>query len=410
MKHLFFLLSLLLVINLYSHGSASSINSNNEYTNKIIFPDIEDGVTVISDLHTHSVFSDGHVWPNIRVEEAIRNGLDLIAITEHLEYQPHIDDIPHPDRNKSFYEAKNAAKNKEIIVINGSEITREFPPGHINAIFINDANKLLNIDYGRLDEANKYIETLPEDIKETYAKQPWFTQAVLANLWSPVEALKIAKTQGAFTFWNHPAWSEESRNSLNDLTEMHREMIDSNLLDGIEVVNGNHYSEEAFKVALVNNLTLIGTSDVHDLIDWDYPSIENKHRPVTLIFAKNKTKDSIKEALLNDKTAIWWKNTLLAKPKNMQSLLKVSIIVDKVKHLVDQAVTEVTLVNRSDVGFNLQNIDSQTFDNAENIIHLPPHGKIKLGINDYDDEKGFYLKFKVLNALTAPRINPVISL
>ena len=165
MKHLFFLLSLLLVINLYSHGSASSINSNNEYTNKIIFPDIEDGVTVISDLHTHSVFSDGHVWPNIRVEEALRNGLDLIAITEHLEYQPHIDDIPHPDRNKSFYEAKNAAKNKEIIVINGSEITREFPPGHINAIFINDANKLLNIDYGRLDEANKYIETLPEDIK-----------------------------------------------------------------------------------------------------------------------------------------------------------------------------------------------------------------------------------------------------
>ena len=30
-------------------------------------------------LHTHSVFSDGHVWPRIRVAEAIRDGLDAMA-------------------------------------------------------------------------------------------------------------------------------------------------------------------------------------------------------------------------------------------------------------------------------------------------------------------------------------------
>ena len=61
----------------------------------IIFPDVEGRLTLISDLHTHSVFSDGHVWPNIRVSEAQRNGLDVLAITEHLEYQPHISQIPH---------------------------------------------------------------------------------------------------------------------------------------------------------------------------------------------------------------------------------------------------------------------------------------------------------------------------
>ena len=65
----------------------------------IRFPDVEGYHTLVVDLHTHSVFSDGHVWPKIRVGEALRDGLDALAITEHLEWQPHRADIPHPDRN-----------------------------------------------------------------------------------------------------------------------------------------------------------------------------------------------------------------------------------------------------------------------------------------------------------------------
>lgn len=49
----------------------------------------EKGYWVSTDLHIHTVFSDGNVWPTLRVEEARREGLDLIAMTEHLEYQPH---------------------------------------------------------------------------------------------------------------------------------------------------------------------------------------------------------------------------------------------------------------------------------------------------------------------------------
>ena len=64
-----------------------------------------------ADLHTHSVFSDGSVWPDIRVKEAIRENIDLLAITEHLEYQPYKEDIPHPDRNRSFILADTIAKS-----------------------------------------------------------------------------------------------------------------------------------------------------------------------------------------------------------------------------------------------------------------------------------------------------------
>ncbi len=90
----------------YAHGYWDSISTFRIQERKIQFPDTEDFLIIVADLHTHSVFSDGHVWPNIRVEEALRDGLDLIAVTEHLEYQPHQIDIPHPDRNRSFHVAK----------------------------------------------------------------------------------------------------------------------------------------------------------------------------------------------------------------------------------------------------------------------------------------------------------------
>ena len=48
-------------------------------------PDIPGYVTLKCDFHIHTVFSDGLVWPTVRVEEAWRQGLDGIAMTDHLE-------------------------------------------------------------------------------------------------------------------------------------------------------------------------------------------------------------------------------------------------------------------------------------------------------------------------------------
>ena len=58
---------------------------------------------------------------SLRFEEDARrellHGVDALAITEHLEYQPHRADIPNEDRNKAFEEAKAAASDKNIIII-----------------------------------------------------------------------------------------------------------------------------------------------------------------------------------------------------------------------------------------------------------------------------------------------------
>ena len=113
-----------------------------ENTRAIQFPDIPGYVTLKCDLHMHTVFSDGSVWPDIRVQEALRDGLDAISITDHIEYQPKQQDIPHTDRNQGYELTKKAAKGTTLMVIPGTEITRSMPPGHFNAIFVKDVNAL----------------------------------------------------------------------------------------------------------------------------------------------------------------------------------------------------------------------------------------------------------------------------
>ena len=109
--------------------------------NEIRVPDPEGYRTLKCDFHIHTVFSDGLVWPTVRVDEAYREGLDAIALTEHLEYRPHRQDII-ASHNRSYEIAEKTARNNQVILIRGSEITRPMAPGHFNAIFLSDCDAL----------------------------------------------------------------------------------------------------------------------------------------------------------------------------------------------------------------------------------------------------------------------------
>src|SRR5512138_3874216 len=102
---------------------------------EIHLPDILGYKTLKCDFHMHTVFSDGLVWPTVRVDEAWREGLDAISITDHIEYQPHKGDIPK-NLNRSYDIALPRAKERGILLVKGTEITRDTPPGHFNALFI----------------------------------------------------------------------------------------------------------------------------------------------------------------------------------------------------------------------------------------------------------------------------------
>ena len=62
---------------------------NNSARKEIVIPQVN-GYTVYKvDLHTHTMFSDGRVTPEWRVEEAWQDGLDAVAITDHRENRPY---------------------------------------------------------------------------------------------------------------------------------------------------------------------------------------------------------------------------------------------------------------------------------------------------------------------------------
>ena len=406
---LYFSFIFLISLNLFSHGKVNSIDEILDNDRLIIFPDTKNFVVISSDLHTHSAFSDGHVWPNLRVAEAVRDGIDLLAITEHLELQPHKNDIPHEDRNRAFEIAKDSAVDENLIVINGTEITRKFPPGHINAVFVKDANKLIRIDRSKQPEVDQFIDSLPKDLIQDYIDEPWLNDGVLAAMWPIEETLMEAKNQDAFVFWNHPAWSSEEESSDKLLHEIHTDLFNQNLIHGIEVVNGIWFSDEAFQIAIDYDLTIMGTSDVHGLIDWDYLQRPNGHRSVTLILSKDRTEESIKEALFNGRTVVWYKNNLIGKNENILEIIEACLSIKSAKFKGKTNVLLVEIENISDVNFQFRVNDGQLIENNPNIFSVLPHGITKIEIGNSKSTK-VNLGLDVLNAFIRPNTHPQIVL
>lgn len=382
------------LILLASHASAHGVASEPDEVDedrKIVFPDTEQYKTIVLDPHTHSVFSDGHVWPRIRIGEAQRDGLDAIAITEHLEWQPHLEDIPHPDRNRSYDEAASAAEGSDLIVIRGSEITRDAPASHINAIFINDANDLIKV-------------TPPDD--------PYNPRAYYRKLseWPAQEVINAANDQGAFLFWNHPYWASDFPNGIPEIPEFHISNAKNGLLHGIEIANGTSYSEETFQIALDHDLTLMGVSDVHNLIDWDYEPHTGGHRPVTLVLAEERSQDAIKAALFDKRTVVWFKNMLIGRPEHLNPLLQSSLRMGSATYPENWEVLVVTLSNHSDADFQLMNKSDYTFYTDTDLVEVPAHETVKLYVKTGVKVEDIELTFDVLNTLTAPKQKASITM
>jgi len=386
--------TLLLLVIISINYSAIYGQKTEKYTRKIFFPDIDGYKTLLTDFHQHTVFSDGSVWPTIRVEEAIKDGLDAISLTEHLEYQPYSKDIPNPDRNrayniaKSFAENKNKSLDRKLIVINGQEITRSMPPGHINAIFLNDANKLLH----------------PKD---------------------SLKGILAANKQDAFVFWNHPAWPAQRSDGIAKLDEFHKYLIEKKLLHGIEVVNELYYSEEALKLALENDLTIMGTSDIHGLVDWLFKVPDDNessnstlpgHRPVTIIFSKDKSEDGIKDALFAGRTAVFYNELLIGKEENLKPLVEKCLVINNINDLElgysedgKSTIKKVEIKNVSDAPFILKNLNSFTFETNSDIINIMPNSIHSISVKTKGEPLN-ELKFEVLNGIIAPKKYLNISL
>jgi len=275
-------------------------------TREIIrIPDIEGYQTLKCDFHTHTIFSDGHVSPVLRVNEAWSNGLDAIAITDHIEYRPFKEYVV-ADHNKSNELAVAHGKRIGFIVIKGAEITRKKPIGHLNALFIEDANKL--------------------DVPD------------------PVDAIKEAVKQGAFILWNHPGWPNDS----TTMYDIHKELIAKKLIHGVELFNSRVWYPKVMDWATEYNLTITSNTDIHQLTNTSYSTDKNS-RPMTLVFAKEKSEAGIKEALFAGRTLATFFNYVVGKEKLVKSFVDACLDV----RVIDPKKGVIEISNYSDIKFTV---------------------------------------------------------
>ena len=283
------------------------------YRKEIRIPNIGDYETLKCDFHIHTIFSDGSVWPTIRVQEAYYEGLDAIAITDHIENQPSKKHIGG-DQNSAYEIAKPEAENLNLLLVKAGEITRGMPPGHLNALFVADVAAL---------ETEKYMD-----------------------------AIKEANNQGAFVMWNHPGWQAMQPDTCK-WWDIHEEIYKRGWLHGIEVYNWDEWYPISFDWCINKNLSFIANSDIHIVASHRF-NYERYKRPMTLVFAEIRNLDGLKDAMFEKRTVAFFANQLAGPENLLKQLFEASIKIKK-PFKTEKEIAFFEISNPTDLTFILEN-------------------------------------------------------
>ncbi len=353
-----------LVLSVFSVAASAQERVRRE----IGIPDIPGYVTLKCDFHMHTVFSDGLVWPTVRAAEAWSEGLDAFAITEHIEsrYRPP-EDVVATDHNRAYELARPGAEALNLMIVRGAEITRPMPPGHLNAIFLEDAAAL--------------------DTEE------W------------MDAIGAAVEQGAFVFWNHPGWRQPDEVPI--WYDEHTEIFGRGWMHGIEVVNQHSYYPLAHRWALQKGLTMLGNSDVHLPINMTFDLAGGGHRPVTLVFAEEATLASLKEALFERRTVVWYRDKLIGEERFLRPVFANSVeIINPHGAIAGRGRVYAQVRNVSDVPFELTLIAEPEGVSVPATLTLPAKGTVLFAIRGSGEgspgRRVVVVSYEVENLLIAP--------
>ena len=252
---------------------------------EIILPQVKGMNCYKADFHIHTIYSDGALTPRQRVREAWYDGMDVIAITDHLEgnsfaktmlkvLAPYNEDGKPSqwsnakqsgrvitDHNAVFDEAAAEALNYPITLIKGTEIGLEPEKGHFNALFIKDVNAIYDAD--------------------------------------EIKRFENAHKQGGIVIHNHPTY----RRKTSDKNEWHIKVYKEGHIDGVEVANAFTFYPRMVRRCVEEKLVMVGGTDSHGVTDRYYPG--TPFRTHTIIFAKDRSEKSLKKAMLKQQTLVY---------------------------------------------------------------------------------------------------------
>lgn len=340
---------------------------------KMVIPNIPGFLTLKGDFHVHTIFSDGSVSPDFRVTEAGTEGLDIIAITDHIEHRPN-KNIQPVDLNIAYNLAKSKAEELNILLVPGAEISKEVPnPGHFNILFVEDVNKLVNDD--------------------------------------PILQIEEAINQGAFIIWNHPgsSWIRPIQDTTR-FWDFHNELLEKGWLHGIEVFNTDEWFPVALDWCKKNELTVFSNTDIHTPINYWYNLSEaGSHRAMTLVFAKDRSLEAVKDALFEHRTVGFFGNSLVGSKDLLTKLFHASVKLHQPFRQTNRngkVFFFAELENQTDLTFILEKEGLWKNNDRSDIIELLP-GRSK--IVSYNDECE-QLEFQLTNCYFGSNNHPNIRI
>lgn len=329
--------------NIAKFNSAQVSFHRLEHRQEIIFPKVGDYNVYTADLHTHTIYSDGCVTPGYRVREAWRDGLDIVAITDHIEYRKTERELyqfmdgyikeeyrglpkgvntniakTKPDErgilvnlNIGYEMAKQEGDKFGIMVIRGAEITRG--DNHFNVLFTKDNNKIYDID--------------------------------------TEQSIRNAIKQGAFVSHNHPT---RDKNTATEMTPLAEELHAKKLFNGIEVGNSLWTRDWLFSYCIDNGYAPISGTDMHGTTAEKFHQSGNEsvYRDMNLILAEKRDEKSIKEALFAGRTIAYHNNKLIGKEEYLIDLFKASVNVSYSYDTNDATI--VVLTNKSSFPYEIK--------------------------------------------------------
>ena len=184
---------------------------------------------------------------------------------------------------------------------------------------------------------------------------------------------------------------------------MHKE----NKLHGIEVINGFGFHRKALDWCIDHKLAVMGTSDVHNLTANDYDFANGRTRSMTLVFAKERTNESVREALEARRTVAWSSEYLAGPEDLLQALAQASIRIGPVHYTDGKGVSFREITNDTSLTFNLQETGEDT--RLADKIELKPQSTRLLSSRELpvELEKATY---RVTNAFIRSETNLTLKL
>ena len=373
-----------------TQNRAAAIRFFNRPTERreIILPTIDGYTLYKADFHTHTIYSDGDVTPRQRVREAWYDGLDILAITDHLEirtYEKFMLKVLAPynktsepfkyehagiankkDKNAPVLANLNAAydeavyyaerENLPIMLVRGTEIWRDTKSiGEYNALFLKDINAICH-----------------PDLFETFRR---------------------VKEQGGVIMHNHPGYTR----TTTDIAEGEQaRAYEEGWIDGVEAVNSTSLHPQIIRRCIEKGLFIAANTDAHRPTSHDWSAGGEFFRTMTFILAKSCTEQDIKEALKKGRTIGYVANNLVGEESLLAKFLNQAVTCRVVAQNSEKGTRTYSITNNCSVPFILHRGGS--------ISHLKPFSTLNFTI-----DKGKALTFVVDNMWHIDEQHPTVE-